>query len=156
MGRRLQHPAAASVAAHGHPAEPVPPRSGHRGSPAQPGSGRTAAGEEWVAARSTANGVACVGAAAGQRRQAPRRLPLRRPGRRDLLQFWIGDELVKTAARTDPRTDPQEDAPPAPAPGLNTEQSVKDQPTSTVKHQPKVNRGTYCLLLRLMLDSCFG
>ena len=62
-----------------------------------------AAGSEWVSRKVTANGVVCVGAqqvSVGKNFSGSRCDVLVDDG---LLQFWIGDRLVKAAARTDPR-----------------------------------------------------
>jgi transposase InsO family protein len=62
-----------------------------------------AAGSEWVSRKVTANGVVCVGAqqvSVGKNFSGSACDVLVDDG---LLQFWIGDQLVKAAARTDPR-----------------------------------------------------
>jgi transposase InsO family protein len=61
------------------------------------------AGSEWVSRKVTANGVVCVGAqqvSVGKNFSGSHCDVLVSEG---LLQFWIGDQLVKAAARTDPR-----------------------------------------------------
>lgn len=61
------------------------------------------AGSEWVSRKVTANGVVCVGAqqvSVGKNFSGSACDVLVSDG---LLQFWIGDQLVKAAARTDPR-----------------------------------------------------
>jgi transposase InsO family protein len=60
-------------------------------------------GQEWVARKVTANGVACVGAqqvSVGKHFSGSHCDVL---VSETVLQFWIGDQLVKTAARADPR-----------------------------------------------------
>jgi transposase InsO family protein len=60
-------------------------------------------GQEWVARKVTANGVACVGAqqvSVGKHFSGSHCDVLVTD---TVLQFWIGDQLVKTANRTDPR-----------------------------------------------------
>lgn len=61
------------------------------------------AGSEWVSRKVTANGVVCVGAqqvSVGKNFSGSPCDVLVADG---LLQFWIGDQLVKAAARTDTR-----------------------------------------------------
>ena len=61
------------------------------------------AGSEWVSRKVTANGVVCVGAqqvSVGKNFSGSACDVLVSDG---LLQFWIGDQLVKAAARADPR-----------------------------------------------------
>jgi transposase InsO family protein len=61
------------------------------------------AGSEWVSRKVTANGVVCVGAqqvSVGKNFSGSPCDVLVDDG---LLQFWIGDQLVKAAARTDAR-----------------------------------------------------
>jgi transposase InsO family protein len=62
-----------------------------------------AAGQEWVARKVTTNGVACVGAqqVSVGKNFAGSHCDVLVTG--ELLQFWIGDQLVKTVTRTDPR-----------------------------------------------------
>lgn len=60
-------------------------------------------GQEWVSRKVTANGVVCVGAqqvSVGKNFSGSPCDVLVSDG---LLQFWIGDQLVKAAARSDPR-----------------------------------------------------
>jgi transposase InsO family protein len=80
----------------GAPAAPVRPVHDHQERVA-------AAGQEWVARKVTANGIACVGAqqvSVGKNFAGNHCDVLVTD---QLLQFWIGDRLVKTATRTDPR-----------------------------------------------------
>jgi transposase InsO family protein len=61
------------------------------------------AGQEWVARKVTANGIACVGAqqvSVGKNFAGSHCDVLVTD---ELLQFWIGDQLVKAVTRTDPR-----------------------------------------------------
>jgi len=61
------------------------------------------AGQEWVSRKVGANGIVCVGAqqvSAGKHFAGSHCDVL---VTNELLQFWIGDKLVKTATRTDPR-----------------------------------------------------
>ena len=61
------------------------------------------AGQQWVARRVAANGVVCVGAqqvSVGKHFSGSACDVLVSD---QLLQFWIGDQLVKAATRTDPR-----------------------------------------------------
>jgi hypothetical protein len=71
--------------------------------PAQPPERVAAAGQEWVSRKVTVNGVACVGAqqvSVGKNFAGSACDVLVTD---QLLQFWIADQLVKTATRTDPR-----------------------------------------------------
>ena len=71
--------------------------TGHRSSTATPAD---RAGDDWVSRRVTTNGVVCVAwqqVSVGSH-HAGARCDVHVDG--ELLRFWIGDELVKTAART--------------------------------------------------------
>jgi transposase InsO family protein len=61
------------------------------------------AGQEWVSRKVTANGVVCVGAQQVSVGKNFSGSPCDVLVSEGLLQFWIGDQLVKAAARTDPR-----------------------------------------------------
>jgi len=65
---------------------------------AQPGTDRT--GDNWVSRRVCSNGIVCVSwqQVSVGRHHAGQRCDVHVDG--DLLRFWIGDDLVKTAART--------------------------------------------------------
>ena len=71
-------------------------RPGQWPSPRAP---RPQTGDDWVARRVGPNGIVCV-LAADQRRQTPRRPRCDVQVSDQLLQFWIGDELLKTVTRT--------------------------------------------------------
>lgn len=66
--------------------------------PARAGAQRT--GDDWVSRRVCANGIVCVSwqQVCVGRHYAGARCDVHVDG--DLLRFWIGDDLVKTAART--------------------------------------------------------
>ncbi len=100
MGGLLQHRAAASSAEHDHPSE----RFSATALPACPNPSTPARvdqdGQDWVSRRVTTNGVVsvawqqvCVGA-----HYAGSRCDVHVDG--ELLRFFIGDDLVKTVART--------------------------------------------------------
>jgi transposase InsO family protein len=91
--------------------------------------GQSRAGDDWVSRRVTSNGVVsvawqqvCVGA-----HHAGARCDVHVDG--DLLRFFIGDDLVKTAARTSSGTVRNKRAFRTPRTGQPITQSVKDQPT---------------------------
>ena len=77
----------------------------HAGAPASPPSNSTTQrprrdGDDWVSRRVCANGVVCVSwqqVCIGQHYRG-QRCDVHVDG--DLLRFWVGDQLVKTAART--------------------------------------------------------
>jgi transposase InsO family protein len=77
----------------------------HAGAPTSPPSNSTTAatrpngGDDWISRRVTANGVVCVSwqQVSIGRYYAGHRCDIHVDG--DLLRFWIGDQLVKTAAR---------------------------------------------------------
>jgi transposase InsO family protein len=75
------------------PATPAQPTSR-----AAPGSDRT--GDDWVSRRVGANGIVCVSwqQVCVGRHHAGARCDVHVDG--ELLRFWVGDQLVKTAART--------------------------------------------------------
>ncbi|MDQ1626343.1 MAG: hypothetical protein QOI54_87, partial [Actinomycetota bacterium] len=76
------------------------PRSARPRMPAQPPERVAAAGQEWVSRKVTVNGVACVGAqqvSVGKNFAGSACDVLVTD---QLLQFWIADQLVKTATRT--------------------------------------------------------
>jgi hypothetical protein len=75
---------------------------------------RPRTGEHWVSRKVGANGIVCVSwqqVSVGVHR-AGARCDVHVDG--DLLRFWIGNELVKTAARTS-RGEVRNNEPPAPA-----------------------------------------
>lgn len=65
-----------------------------------PAAGPDRSGDDWVSRRVGANGIVCVSwqQVCVGRHHAGARCDVHVDG--DLLRFWIGDELVKTAART--------------------------------------------------------
>lgn len=76
----------------------------HAGAPALPPSNSVAggtdrAGENWVSRRVCANGIVCVSwqQVCIGRHYAGARCDVHVDG--ELLRFWVGDNLVKTAAR---------------------------------------------------------
>ena len=81
--------------------------------------------------------------ATGLRRAPPRRRTLRRPGRPDILQFWIGNELLRTVQRLS--SGPVRNKRPlggaltkTPEPDTLNARSVKDQPTHNRQQSPEV------------------
>lgn len=133
-------------AADGHPGHPVHRhrRGGHnahrRGTQQEPhrfGLGQPPSHHQRCGVR--------VLAAAGQPGPPLRRLALRRPRRRDLLRFFIGDVLRKTAALTNTNairkkhaSRTREETPTGPrVPRIN--------PHRSVNHQPTLNSPTACL-----------
>ncbi len=76
---------------------PAPPVRASARAPA-PGADRT--GDDWVSRRVCSNGIVCVSwqQVCVGRHYAGARCDVHVDG--DLLRFWIGEDLVKTAART--------------------------------------------------------
>lgn len=77
----------------------------HAAAPAQPPSNSTPGrrdrgGDDWVSRRVCANGIVCVSwqQVSIGRHYGGQRCDVHVDG--DLLRFWVGDQLVKTAART--------------------------------------------------------
>jgi transposase InsO family protein len=62
-----------------------------------------AAGQEWVARKVTANGIACVGAQQVSVGKNFAGLHCDVLVTEEMMQFWIGDQLVKAVARHEPR-----------------------------------------------------
>jgi transposase InsO family protein len=83
----------------------TPAQRFHAGAPASPPSnssvrGSDRGGDDWVSRRVCANGIVCVSwqQVCIGRHYGGQRCDVHVDG--DLLRFWIGDQLVKTAART--------------------------------------------------------
>ena len=83
----------------------TPAQRFHAGAPASPPSNSATAatdrgGQDWVSRRVCANGIVCVSwqQVCIGRHYAGERCDVHVDG--ELLRFWVGDELVKTAART--------------------------------------------------------
>ena len=96
---RLQHQPPAPVAGHGHPGQPVPsaptdagdPSCGRRGTAPRPATAAT----DWVARRVAANGVVCVTwqqVSVGRSRAGATLDVLVTD---QVLQFWVGDQLLQ-------------------------------------------------------------
>jgi transposase InsO family protein len=103
------------------------------GVPPSPPSTSTAAhtdrsGDDWVSRRVCTNGIVCVSwqQVCIGRHYGGRRCHVHVDG--DLLRFWVGENLVKTAARTSRGTE-ETNGPYAPAQEPDRTQSVQDQPT---------------------------
>lgn len=104
----------------------------HAGAPSSPPSNstmttRSDTADDWISRRVTANGVVCVSwqQVSIGRYYAGHRCDIHVDG--DLLRFWIGDKLVKTAARRTTGPVRKKRAMRTSA-DLNHNKSVKDQP----------------------------
>jgi hypothetical protein len=77
----------------------MPARRHHRRATPWPAD-TTAAGAHWVSRRVCANGIVCVSwqQVCIGRHHGGQRCDVHVDG--ELLRFWVGDQLVKTAART--------------------------------------------------------
>lgn len=94
----------------------------------EPPGGDERTGDGWVSRPVCANGIVCVSwqQVSIGRHYAGARCDVHVDG--DLLRFWIGEDLVKTAARTS-RGEVRNKGPYAPARRPNHKMSVKDLPT---------------------------
>ena len=102
VGRLLQHRAAAPVPRAWPPRRTVPPEPAARPatSPILDAAAPNRTGDDWVSRPVAANGVVCVAwqqVSVGKHRAGHRFDVLVTD---QLLQFWIGNELLKTVART--------------------------------------------------------
>jgi hypothetical protein len=101
-GGLLQHRPPASSDGHAHPCAAVHRRPvGHGAAPGavpEPVGGDQRAGSDWVSRRVTTNGVVCVSwqQVSLGRYYAGSRCDVHVDG--NLLRFYVGDDLVKTAA----------------------------------------------------------
>jgi hypothetical protein len=111
---------------------------------------RNRSGEDWVSRRVCANGIVCDVLAASLHRPPLRWATLRGSRRREVLRFWVGDQLVKPQRAPAPaRYEPNGPYALTPSPntqhrvsGINRHRTVNDQPALNTPHVRAIFRAS--------------